>query len=131
MKCSALVASPATAQKQTQLQDVAQILAAMTPCCRLYAFLGCLLSESYSLHNHAYSDWIRKYSSPDFLALADKSEQLLNLLGRDAPFGNLLLSRAEHPTCRSCRDVGSDRSVLVQGSFYGCTEVRCSSSWTS
>lgn len=52
-------------------------IAAMTPCMRLYAWLGTELARQQR-EPHAYSDWIRTYSSTDFADLATRLEQLLN-----------------------------------------------------
>jgi thiaminase/transcriptional activator TenA len=58
-------------------QEVGVTTAAMLPCMRLYAFIGQKLTEP-QIPNHAYSDWIRTYSSPDFKPLADQLAQLAN-----------------------------------------------------
>ena len=52
-------------------------IAAMTPCMRLYAWLGTELAHRQR-ESHAYSDWISTYSSADFTALATRLEELLN-----------------------------------------------------
>ncbi len=57
--------------------DVALTTVAMSPCMRLYAFLGEQLAIN-GIPNHLYSDWIRTYSSSDFLPLADKLENLVD-----------------------------------------------------
>ena len=58
-------------------QDVGLTLAAMTPCMRLYAFLGQrLAAEQQSIHT--YSDWVQTYSSTGFAALAAQLEALLD-----------------------------------------------------
>lgn len=69
------------------MQDVAHILAAMTPCSRLYAYLGCQLEEQFPGHNHQFSAWIKTYSAPDYLTLAAKNEELLDLLADKFSFG--------------------------------------------
>lgn len=53
--------------------------AAMTPCMRLYAFLGGDLARD-GVPDHQYGDWIRVYSSPAFEALASRLEDLLDRL---------------------------------------------------
>lgn len=58
-------------------QEVGVITAAMLPCMRLYAFLGQTLAKS-GIPDHAYSDWIRTYSSDEFEPLAQQLEQLAN-----------------------------------------------------
>ena len=56
---------------------VDEIVAAMTPCMRLYAWLGAELAPQ--LHDdHPYGDWIRTYAAPEFEALARSLEALLD-----------------------------------------------------
>ena len=55
--------------------DIGLITAAMTPCLRLYAFLGQQLAQS-PFPNHQYTDWIHTYNSPDFELLAQRLEGL-------------------------------------------------------
>lgn len=62
--------------------EVGRTTAAMTPCMRLYAFLGDRLATEAQAE-HAYSDWIRTYSSPEFVALAETLEQLTDRYGQD------------------------------------------------
>ncbi|ETV67799.1 phosphomethylpyrimidine kinase [Aphanomyces astaci] len=63
---------------------VAEILAAMVPCARLYAFLGQNLQAairsftSSDGHSNRYAKWIDTYASPDFEASAATIEQLLD-----------------------------------------------------
>lgn len=60
----------------------AYTLGAMTPCMRLYAFLGkellALCGDSGS--SHAYKKWIDNYSSEDFKVSTLKTEELLDKL---------------------------------------------------
>lgn len=56
--------------------DVGLTAAAMSPCMRLYAFLGAQLALD-GIPNHAYADWIRTYSSADFQPLAQQLEGLV------------------------------------------------------
>lgn len=55
--------------------EASSITVAMTPCLRLYAFLGQQLADR-GLPNHQYSDWIHTYSSQEFEKLAQKLESL-------------------------------------------------------
>jgi thiaminase (transcriptional activator TenA) len=55
--------------------ELSLISAAMTPCMRLYAFLGQQLAKDGILE-HQYSDWIRTYSGWEFEELAQKLERL-------------------------------------------------------
>lgn len=58
--------------------------AAMSPCMRLYAFLGQQLAKQ-SVPEHAYTDWIRTYSSDDFEELAQHLEGVTDRYGEDTP----------------------------------------------
>lgn len=51
------------------------VAAAMSPCMRLYAWLGQELTRS-GLPHHDYADWLRAYSSAEFDALARTLEDL-------------------------------------------------------
>ena len=53
------------------------LLAAITPCMRLYLFLGTELSKSLFQENQ-YSDWIKSYSSSEYIDLVNSVEGLLN-----------------------------------------------------
>ncbi len=52
--------------------------AAMTPCMRLYAFLGQSLKSAFPNAAHRYAEWIETYADPGFDALASQLETLLN-----------------------------------------------------
>lgn len=56
-------------------QEVGVTAAAMLPCMRLYAFLGQKLAEG-GIPSHAYSNWIRTYSSDEFEPLAQQLAEL-------------------------------------------------------
>ncbi|MDZ8238991.1 MAG: TenA family protein [Nostoc sp. ChiQUE01a] len=62
--------------------DVGLTAAAMSPCMRLYAFLGEQLAVN-GIPNHQYADWIRTYSSVDFEPLAQQLESLVENYARD------------------------------------------------
>lgn len=64
--------------------DTAQTLAAMTPCMRLYAFLGQRLAAQLQ-PGHPYGKWIETYSSVEFEQLAGRVEALLDALAQDTP----------------------------------------------
>ncbi len=64
--------------------DLSETVAAMTPCMRLYAFLGAELALG-GVPDHAYADWIATYSSADFTALAARLERLLDRLAENTP----------------------------------------------
>ncbi|MBF2047423.1 MAG: TenA family protein [Leptolyngbya sp. IPPAS B-1204] len=69
-------------------QDVGVTAAAMLPCMKLYAFLGQQLAIN-GIPTHAYSDWIRTYSSDEFEPLA---QQLAELADRYATLTPLVQS---------------------------------------
>ncbi len=61
---------------------VGEIMAAMTPCMRLYAYLG----QELALRDHSqnpYREWIDNYSSAEFEALAAELESLLDKLAEE------------------------------------------------
>lgn len=56
--------------------DVGLTSAAMSPCMRLYSFLGKELASN-GIPNHQYADWISTYSSTDFESLTKQLENLV------------------------------------------------------
>ncbi|HEX6499697.1 MAG TPA: TenA family protein [Micromonosporaceae bacterium] len=64
------------------LGGVAQICAAMTPCMRLYAYLGTQLASRRT--SDRYAEWVDTYADPDFEALATTLERLLDRYAGDA-----------------------------------------------
>lgn len=62
--------------------DVGLTAAAMSPCMRLYAFLGEQLAFN-GIPNHQYTDWIRTYSSADFQPLTQQLESLVDNYATD------------------------------------------------
>ena len=66
-----------------ELGDLGETIAAMTPCMRLYAFIG----RSLAAREVAplYGEWVRTYADPDFEALAVRLEQLLDRHAIDSP----------------------------------------------
>lgn len=68
----------ATAQRG----DLGETIAAMTPCMRLYAFLG----RSLAVGNVAphYAEWVKTYADPGFEALAVQLETLLDAHATDS-----------------------------------------------
>jgi thiaminase/transcriptional activator TenA len=61
-----------------------EILAAMTPCMRLYAYLGGELAACCT-NSHPYRRWIETYSGADFGRLAQELETLLDQAAADTP----------------------------------------------
>lgn len=80
------------------LQDLPCILAAMIPCTRLYAYIGCqlraaaLAAPTIIRAQGPYASWIKEYSSDAFLLLPASKEALLDKLGAAVPYGNHSLS---------------------------------------
>lgn len=66
------------------LAPLGSTLAAMTPCMRLYAFLGQTLAGAAEAEN-PYRDWITTYASAEFEQLAHTLETLLDAYAEDAP----------------------------------------------
>jgi len=66
------------------LGSVGETCAAMTPCMRLYAFLGQKLAAEGVSEDNPYTEWIETYADPGFEALAAKLEDLLNRYASDA-----------------------------------------------
>lgn len=64
--------------------DIGEIMAAMTPCMRLYAYLGQELAAGDHSRN-PYRAWIETYSSEEFEALARELESLLDQLADATP----------------------------------------------
>jgi thiaminase/transcriptional activator TenA len=62
--------------------DVGLTAAAMSPCMRLYAFLGAKLAV-HGIPNHQYADWIWTYSSTDFTPLAQRLDSLVECYASD------------------------------------------------
>jgi len=63
--------------------QLGETVAAMTPCMRLYAFLGQELAKKDVAP--AYADWVKTYSDPGFEALAVRLEKLLDQHAVDSP----------------------------------------------
>lgn len=62
--------------------SLAEIVAAMTPCMRLYAYLGGKLVGTCG-PQHPYRRWVEAYSGEEFQRLAERLEALLDRLGAD------------------------------------------------
>jgi thiaminase/transcriptional activator TenA len=61
------------------LSSVGETCAAMTPCMRLYAYLGqTLASTGAAGADNPYAEWIRTYAAPEFEQLAATLEGLLD-----------------------------------------------------
>lgn len=71
--------------------DLAVVFAAMTPCMRLYAWLGQSLDAERA---GPYADWVRTYADPGFDALAAQLERLLDDQGDASPAVHTAYRRA-------------------------------------
>ncbi len=68
------------------LGSLGDVCAAMTPCMRLYAYLGQTLAASGATRNeNAYHAWVATYASSEFEALARGLEDLLDRYATDVP----------------------------------------------
>jgi thiaminase (transcriptional activator TenA) len=65
-----------------ELGDLGETIAAMTPCMRLYAFLGRSLAAREAAP--LYDEWIKTYADPNFEALAVRLEELLDRHATDS-----------------------------------------------
>ena len=63
-------------------REPGETFAAMTPCMRLYGYLGTELAQTVGTEN-PYQSWIATYSSPDFQALIARVESLLDAMAPD------------------------------------------------
>ncbi|MEA2805717.1 MAG: hypothetical protein QOE49_5812, partial [Rhodospirillaceae bacterium] len=75
-----------------ELGDLGETIAAMTPCMRLYAFLGRSLAAREAAP--LYNEWIRTYADPNFEALAVRLEALLDRHATDSAPGRANYRRA-------------------------------------
>ena len=64
--------------------SLAEIIAAMVPCLRLYTHLGNALTTSLR-PEHPYEDWIKTYSGDEFRHLCLRLESLLDEVASDSP----------------------------------------------
>ncbi len=68
--------------RTASLEPVGHTIAAMTPCMRLYAFLGQELAAKLDPET-PYREWVETYASEDMEALASRLEGLLERYGGD------------------------------------------------
>ena len=68
--------------RTASLEPVGHTAAAMTPCMRLYAFLGQQLSSKLDPES-PYREWVETYSGAEVEALASRLEELLGRYGGD------------------------------------------------
>lgn len=65
-------------------QEPGATAVAMSPCMRLYAFLGQSLAKE-GIPDHRYRQWVETYSSDEFEPLAQQLEDLVNEQAVDSP----------------------------------------------
>ncbi len=63
-------------------EDPGVVVAAMTPCMRLYRHLGTALARD-GIPGHGYTDWIETYQGEGFGRLVERIESLLDSLAAD------------------------------------------------
>ena len=63
------------------------MLAAMAPCARLYAYLGCQLAAARPGTTHKYTRWAATYSGAQYRGWVARKERLLDRCGRGVPHG--------------------------------------------
>jgi thiaminase/transcriptional activator TenA len=68
-------------------QPVGLTAIAMSPCMRLYAFIGQTLAQK-GIPDHTYGEWVRTYSSDEFEPLAQQLEALVDRYGVDSPLAH-------------------------------------------
>jgi thiaminase/transcriptional activator TenA len=68
-------------------QPVGLTAIAMSPCMRLYAFIGQTLAQQ-GIPDHSYGEWVRTYSSDEFEPLAQQLEVLVDRYGVDSPLAH-------------------------------------------
>jgi thiaminase (transcriptional activator TenA) len=77
------------------LGSVGDTCAAMTPCMRLYAYLGqSLAARGAVTEQNPYTEWVRTYAAPDFEDLANRLERLLDRYAADTPATRTIYRRA-------------------------------------
>lgn len=62
-----------------------ETIAAMTPCMRLYAYIGQMLAKKEVVPGNPYQQWIDTYSGAEFQALVTHLESLLDRMVHDTP----------------------------------------------
>lgn len=78
--------------EMARLGSIGLTTAAMTPCMRLYAFLGQELAKGDVAPT--YAEWVRTYAAPEFEALARILEDLLDWHATDSPAARNTYRRA-------------------------------------
>jgi thiaminase/transcriptional activator TenA len=77
------------------LAGVGEVCAAMTPCMRLYAYLGQQLGREGGIRDdNPYAEWMRTYADPGMETLARRLETLLDRYAADTPAIRTIYRRA-------------------------------------
>jgi thiaminase (transcriptional activator TenA) len=77
------------------LEGIGETCAAMTPCMRLYAFLGqSLVTQGLQEPGNPYAEWVETYASADFKTLAATLERLLDRYGPGSAQARTVYRRA-------------------------------------
>ncbi len=79
--------------RTASLEPVGHTAAAMTPCMRLYAYLGQVLVTRAAAQN-VYRDWIKTYASADTEELASRLEGVIDRYGGEPEHLAILYRRA-------------------------------------
>jgi thiaminase/transcriptional activator TenA len=75
-------------------RSVGTTCAAMTPCMRLYAHLGTALRRKGVQDDGPYGSWVTTYADPEFTALAERLEALVDEHAPDGPETAIVYRRA-------------------------------------
>tara|TARA_Y100001968_G_scaffold321469_1_gene355913 strand:+ start:349 stop:975 length:627 start_codon:yes stop_codon:yes gene_type:complete len=62
----------------TKSGDMIEIISAMTPCMRLYSYIGKKIKKEIEIKSNPYKDWILTYSNEDFENLAKSHEKIID-----------------------------------------------------
>ncbi len=64
--------------------DVGTTASAMTPCMKLYSFLGSRIAETSAIPAQPFGEWVETYASPDFHELVNQLEGLVDRHAEDS-----------------------------------------------
>tara|TARA_Y100001968_G_scaffold333708_1_gene398561 strand:- start:6345 stop:6971 length:627 start_codon:yes stop_codon:yes gene_type:complete len=62
----------------SQQKSMIEIISAMTPCMRLYSWLGKSLQSKYQFSSNPYKEWVNAYSDLNFENLANSLEEIID-----------------------------------------------------
>ncbi len=98
--------------------DTGITVAALSPCMRLYSFLGQQLAKE-NPPEHSYSDWIKTYSSQDIEDLAVRLEELTDRYASDTPLLRSTYRYAmecEHDFFQAACDIPENKGGAIEKS---------------